>query len=213
MVNAIVFGVYGQTQKHIANSDHLSSHFIAGALAGIAQSPICGPIELAKTRMQLQELGTRFSGPIHCLKHTYQHEGYRGVFKGLGVTFLREMPSFGVYFLTYEAMTRMSGNDRSYFHAIHVTSRRTRWHRFLGNFVSPRRGKVPNPGRQQSLCRDVRLSEAIGKNRRLHVSVQRFEFDDPSSVPYKCCDLHGGHVDVQTAGARGGRSVESGLQT
>lgn len=111
MVNAIVFGVYGQTQKHIANSDHLSSHFIAGALAGIAQSPICGPIELAKTRMQLQELGTRFSGPIHCLKHTYQHEGYRGVFKGLGVTFLREMPSFGVYFLTYEAMTRMSGND------------------------------------------------------------------------------------------------------
>ncbi|XP_076245466.1 mitochondrial basic amino acids transporter [Calliopsis andreniformis] len=110
VVNAIVFGVYGQTQKQIPDSDRLSSHFIAGALAGMAQSPICGPIELAKTRMQLQALGIRFSGPLNCLKHIYRHEGYRGVFKGLSVTFLREMPSFGVYFLTYEALTRTFGN-------------------------------------------------------------------------------------------------------
>ncbi|XP_026667320.1 LOW QUALITY PROTEIN: mitochondrial basic amino acids transporter-like [Ceratina calcarata] len=110
VVNAIIFGVYGETQRRTTDPACLSSHFIAGSLAGIAQSPICSPIELAKTRMQLQTSTTQFSGPVECLQHTYKHEGYRGVFKGLGVTLLREAPSFGVYFLTYEALTRASEN-------------------------------------------------------------------------------------------------------
>ncbi|XP_076651307.1 mitochondrial basic amino acids transporter isoform X2 [Halictus rubicundus] len=111
MVNAITFGVYGLTQKHMANRDSLSSHFIAGTIAGIAQSPICSPIELAKTRIQLQTSSGQFSGPLQYLKHTYKYEGYRGVFKGFNITVLREAPSFGVYFLTYEAITRSSGNE------------------------------------------------------------------------------------------------------
>lgn len=110
VINAIIFGIYGQTQRHIPDADSLRSHFIAGALAGIAQSPICSPMELAKTRMQLQASTTRFSGPAQCLWHTYQQEGYRGVFRGLNITFLREAPSFGTYFLTYEALTRTSGS-------------------------------------------------------------------------------------------------------
>ncbi|XP_054005038.1 mitochondrial basic amino acids transporter-like isoform X1 [Hylaeus anthracinus] len=110
LVNAIIFGVYGQTQKHIPNPDSLFAHFIAGTLAGIAQTPICSPIELTKTRMQLQVSSTRFSGPLQCLKHTYKYEGIRGVFRGLGITFLREAPSFGIYFTTYEALTKTSEN-------------------------------------------------------------------------------------------------------
>ncbi|KAF7412643.1 hypothetical protein HZH66_001539 [Vespula vulgaris] len=108
VVNAIVFGVYGQTQKHMSDKDRLSYHFLAGAIAGIAQSPISSPIELAKTRMQLQSSTnkTKYSGPVKCLKDIYKKEGYRGVFNGLGITFLREAPSFGVYFLTYEILTQ-----------------------------------------------------------------------------------------------------------
>lgn len=106
-VNAIVFGVYGHTQKHFSEPDHLTSHFLAGASAGIAQTPVCSPIELAKTRLQLQSPSeNKFSGPVQCLVHVYRSEGYRGVFKGLGITFLREAPSYGAYFLTYEALTR-----------------------------------------------------------------------------------------------------------
>ncbi|CAL7949077.1 unnamed protein product [Xylocopa violacea] len=108
VVNAIIFGVYGETQRRVTDPASLSSHFVAGSLAGIAQSPICSPIELAKTRMQLRTTASSFSGPIDCLRHTYRREGYRGVFRGLGVTFLRETPSFGVYFLAYEALTRTS---------------------------------------------------------------------------------------------------------
>ncbi|XP_058809483.1 mitochondrial basic amino acids transporter [Phymastichus coffea] len=115
VINAIVFGVYGQTQKVLseqlpANGQHqLSGHFLAGASAGIAQAPVCSPIELAKTRLQLQESSSssqrRFSGPLQCLRHIHRTEGLRGVFSGFWITLLREAPSLGVYFATYEALT------------------------------------------------------------------------------------------------------------
>ena len=105
VVNAIVFGVYGTTQKKLSDPDHLSSHFLAGASAGLAQTPVCSPIELAKTRIQLQSSNT-FSGPLPCLKDIYRKKGLKGIFNGLGITFLREIPSYGIYFFTYEALTR-----------------------------------------------------------------------------------------------------------
>ena len=114
VVNAVIFGVYGQSQKFLSeasflSSEHLSGHFLAGASAGMAQAPICSPIELAKTRLQLQNShsGQRsFTGPLECLRHIHRTEGLRGVFNGLGITVAREIPGFGVYFATYEALTR-----------------------------------------------------------------------------------------------------------
>lgn len=111
VVNAIVFGVYGNTHKSLTEPDHLGSHFLAGASAGLAQTPVCSPIELAKTRLQLQSSSQiRYAGPLECLKYIYRQEGMRGVFRGLGVTFLREAPSYGIYFFTYEALTRSIHN-------------------------------------------------------------------------------------------------------
>lgn len=110
-VNAIVFGVYGNTQRKLSEPDALHTHFLAGAIAGIAQSPVCSSMELAKTRLQLQSSsGERFSGPVECLRYIYRGEGLRGIFKGLGITFLREAPGYGTYFLTYEALTRSNSS-------------------------------------------------------------------------------------------------------
>lgn len=107
MVNAIVFGVYGQTQRHMPEPDRLSTCFLAGVFAGLAQTPVSSPIELAKMRLQLQSSSQcKFQGPMQCLRKIYQREGCRGIFKGLGITFLREGPSYGVYFATYEVLTR-----------------------------------------------------------------------------------------------------------
>lgn len=115
-INAIVFGIYGQSLKIFGNHHDYGICLLAGAAAGMAQSPVSGPIELAKIRLQLQNpLSSSYlhSGPAQCLCHIYKHEGLRGVYKGLGLTVLREVPGYGVYFLTYEVLTKPYGNSIS----------------------------------------------------------------------------------------------------
>lgn len=105
-INAIVFGVYGNVQRRASDPDSLRSHFFAGAIAGFAQSMLCSPMELAKTRVQLLGHGS----PLQCLKDIHMSEGLRGVFKGYGITVLREIPGFSSYFVTYELLTRNENN-------------------------------------------------------------------------------------------------------
>lgn len=102
-INAIVFGVYGNTQRNLQNPDSLNSHFIAGAAAGFFQSFFCSPMELAKSRLQVSNDP---DGPLKCLKKIYTTQGFSGLFRGLNSTILREVPAFGSYFLTYEWLTR-----------------------------------------------------------------------------------------------------------
>ena len=70
LVNAIVFGVYGNFQRHLPRPDALSSHFIAGATAGFLQSFVCCPLELVKSRLQVQQSGDvsgrAYSGAMDC---------------------------------------------------------------------------------------------------------------------------------------------------
>lgn len=110
VINGIVFGVYGNVRHYSSNPDSFKSHFIAGSAAGLIQSLICSPIELAKTQLQLQtdRFGaTKFNGPLQCLSHIYRSEGVRGVFKGLNATALRDVPGFATYFVSYEYLMRM----------------------------------------------------------------------------------------------------------
>lgn len=112
-INAIVFGVYGNVQRHSSDPNSLHMHFVAGSAAGLIQSVICSPMELAKTQLQLQNNngGKRmFKGPAHCLQHIAKTEGLRGVFKGLGITAMRDVPGFSSYFVSYEMMMRMKEN-------------------------------------------------------------------------------------------------------
>lgn len=115
VVNAIVFGVYGNFQRHSPRPDALSSHFLAGAAAGFVQSFVCSPMELVKTRLQVQQNsaapGGGYGGPMNCLSQVVKTEGLRGVFRGLGTTICREVPGFGIYFFAYEFMTRSAADD------------------------------------------------------------------------------------------------------
>ncbi|CAG7720959.1 unnamed protein product, partial [Allacma fusca] len=113
-VNAIIFGVYGQLKPFVSGptgNDALWAHFIAGSASGSVQSIVASPMELVKTRMQLDDSVKGSSkGPSawQVLKNIYLREGgiRKGVFKGWGITLGREIPGFGFYFSTYEALTR-----------------------------------------------------------------------------------------------------------
>lgn len=110
VINAIVFGVYGNTQRRLSDPNSLRSQFLAGSIAGFVQSGFCSTMELAKTRAQLS--GSNL-GPLQCLKNIYKYEGVRGVFRGMGITTVREVPAFGSYFLTYEMLTKTDNNARA----------------------------------------------------------------------------------------------------
>lgn len=44
----------------------------------------------------------RYHGQMHCLNEVIARSGHRSVYKGTFLTYCRDMPSFSVYFLTYE---------------------------------------------------------------------------------------------------------------
>lgn len=109
-INGVVFGVYGTIQRHSSNPNSYLTHFWAGSTAGLIQSLIASPMELVKTRLQLQnnqKIGIKFHSPMQCLSYIYRFEGLRGVFKGVGITAIRDVPGFSSYFCSYEYLIRL----------------------------------------------------------------------------------------------------------
>lgn len=128
-INALVFGVQGNTLRRLKDKG-VKGHFISGAVAGGVQTLLCSPLELVKTRMQLQGLGeTRkqlkshlrhsdrysYKSPIECIEKIYKYEGVRGCFRGLFATFVREVPSFGVYFASYFSLCKYLNANKGTF--------------------------------------------------------------------------------------------------
>ncbi|XP_052000915.1 mitochondrial basic amino acids transporter [Xyrauchen texanus] len=113
-INAIVFGVQGNVMRALG-TDTPVNQFMAGAAAGAIQSAISCPMELAKTRMQMQGMGEKdtsrklYRNSLDCLLRIYRREGIRGINRGMRTTIIRETPGFGVYFLTYDVLTRSLG--------------------------------------------------------------------------------------------------------
>lgn len=94
-LNAIVFGVYGNVERKMGDKESLMTHCIAGGTAGLSQSIVCSPIEMIKTRLQIQnnfQNAVQHKNPIDCFKHIWRHEGFRGVFRGTGLTATRDVP-------------------------------------------------------------------------------------------------------------------------
>ncbi|CAG0881257.1 unnamed protein product [Darwinula stevensoni] len=134
VVNAVAFGTYGAVIRNLETDNSMSSilfnHGVAGAAGGLVQTPLASTLELAKTRMQLQSqgqgwshflgpgayLGGRwhrskiplpYSGPIDCMRRIWRKEGTRGIFRGLGITIVRDVPGFAYYFASYEMFCKL----------------------------------------------------------------------------------------------------------
>lgn len=106
-INAIVFGTYGNTRRALPNPDSLVTHAVAGGAAGMLQSFACAPVELVKTRQQLAKPNAVVpSSAWGEARYILRTGGYKGLFRGLGITILRDSPAFAIYFTSYEAMTR-----------------------------------------------------------------------------------------------------------
>lgn len=108
-INTLLFGVYGFFLESLAPAEttpSLNVIFLAGAGSGLVNSFISGPVELAKIQMQNQIGHEHFRSPSHCLQRVWSSGGVRACYKGLWPTILRETPSYGVYFASFEGFRR-----------------------------------------------------------------------------------------------------------
>ncbi|XP_016109939.1 mitochondrial carnitine/acylcarnitine carrier protein isoform X2 [Sinocyclocheilus grahami] len=78
--------------------------YLAGMLAGVFTTVIVAPGERIKCLLQIQSSASqlKYTGPVDCALRLYKEQGIRSVYKGTVLTLIRDVPSNGVYFLTYE---------------------------------------------------------------------------------------------------------------
>jgi solute carrier family 25 folate transporter 32 len=81
---------------------------VAGSAAGAATAVAICPLDVIKTRMQVQkhhaEGGPKYKGLFHSASLIAREEGLRGLYKGLSPTLMALIPSWAVYFSTYEML-------------------------------------------------------------------------------------------------------------
>ncbi|TFL03187.1 mitochondrial carrier domain-containing protein [Pterulicium gracile] len=88
--------------------------FTAGVAAGLANSVVSGPVEHIRIRLQIQSNTNRiYNGPLDAIKKIYSGYGIAGIFKGQGVTLLRESTGYGVYFLAYEKLVQREMSSKN----------------------------------------------------------------------------------------------------
>ncbi|KAL5756127.1 hypothetical protein ACOSQ2_020873 [Xanthoceras sorbifolium] len=115
--NAVVFQMYAITSRafdsSVPSSEPPSYKGVAlgGFGTGAIQSLILTPVELIKIRLQLlssdnarSHQADRHKGPVDVARSILRREGLRGLYRGFAITVLRDAPSHGFYFWTYEYM-------------------------------------------------------------------------------------------------------------
>jgi hypothetical protein len=80
-------------------------HLTAGALSGLSACVILQPLDLIKTRLQLLPSDSS----IRCIiQSTLSNEGILGLWRGTMATILRNVPGYGLYFVSLnEIRTRL----------------------------------------------------------------------------------------------------------
>lgn len=75
---------------------------VAGALARIWAATLVSPLELIRTKMQSQKLS--YAEIMQALKTVVKYSGVSGLWMGLGITLLRDVPFSAIYWLHYETI-------------------------------------------------------------------------------------------------------------
>lgn len=114
VVNALIFSSFGyssrlwdqtfeSSRKVNGSTLDLQKSFVCGGFAGLVQAVVICPMEHIKCRLQITN-GPSYNGPAHVVSDILSEHGIRGLFRGWWSTFWREVPAFGMYFVTYDCV-------------------------------------------------------------------------------------------------------------
>lgn len=85
--------------------------YIAGAMAGIVNTPITAPVEQLRI---LSQANTKSLSLVETVKNIIQAQGIQGLYRGSTITLLRESQAYGVWFLSYETLIAYIQSSRGY---------------------------------------------------------------------------------------------------
>lgn len=93
------------------NESILKPHqiFLAGSCAGVLSQLLVVPGERIKCLLQIQRQSkgkNKYRGPFDCIKQIHRQEGLRGLYRGVSLGLLRDVPGVGTFFMTYECILR-----------------------------------------------------------------------------------------------------------
>ncbi|MCO5558021.1 hypothetical protein L7F22_011596 [Adiantum nelumboides] len=107
MVMRLALEVAGKSYGLAAssNTSRITIRFTDGCSKGFIQTGILTPVELVEIRLQLSSSTTQSTtGPLAMARSIVRTEGLQGLYRGLGITILRDAPSHPIYFSSYEYM-------------------------------------------------------------------------------------------------------------
>lgn len=88
---------------------------VSGAIAGFAATIALHPLDVIKTRLQVQDTvrgDVKYTGTVHALKTILKSEGARGAYAGLSPAMVGNTASWAMYFAFYDrAKKRYEMND------------------------------------------------------------------------------------------------------
>ncbi|KAL1413029.1 Mitochondrial carrier protein ymc2 [Vanrija albida] len=91
----------------------LAELYASGAVAGVANTAVAGPVEHIRIRLQTQPATPIYAGPLDCARKLWAQAGARGLFKGQVATMWRDGVGYGCYFLAYEYLVQRYTRERA----------------------------------------------------------------------------------------------------
>jgi hypothetical protein len=107
--NAIVFATEAFAVRHLRalrpEWSSTTSHAVAGGLSGLMQVLVSCPSELVKIQMQTRDgLGAAFARTVPAARHILTAHGPAALFRGFGLTAVRDTSAYAIYFAVYDSM-------------------------------------------------------------------------------------------------------------
>lgn len=109
MCVSYVFTVYSKLkdlclQKNITITKYGMESYLSGGLAGAAGALIYCPVEHVRIRMQTQQLHNAYRNSFDCLSQLLKRHGFKALYRGCGITLMRDFVWMGNYFFTFEKL-------------------------------------------------------------------------------------------------------------
>eukprot|EP01061_Rhynchopus_euleeides_P003257 TRINITY_DN12523_c3_g1_i1.p1 TRINITY_DN12523_c3_g1~~TRINITY_DN12523_c3_g1_i1.p1 ORF type:complete len:396 (+),score=112.19 TRINITY_DN12523_c3_g1_i1:155-1342(+) len=107
---AIKFVVFERLKPRDGNRSSLIHRFAAGATAGMVGQALVYPLDVIKTRLAASETGLyrhelRYGGMLgHVVRRMLKYEGWRSLYRGMGVSLLGMIPYAGLDLMLFESM-------------------------------------------------------------------------------------------------------------